>query len=330
MSTVKKAKRSEHQVGKNSKPKNGRKRPQPPLEEKIVESLKSGNGVATTTTSPTNTITTSDHITNSTSVIAVVSDSVSSIVNDGSSLKSIQGKDFPTEKSPTSDPIYRIMHTLPRSDFLEIVKCRFGHDECKRAASYFDVSYMKNPLRHLRLQIGCDRPTGLHLFFPKLYHHRSTLRLLDLSRNDMDEDDVATLTDLLNLRNEKSSEKTTTVLEVLDLSYNRRIGNCGALFLLNALSQNDQIRALILRGISLDDNGALCIAPLLRQRPQPCIPVDTDTVTFQETSSRRPPTFFLNLNENRIGAAGTRELGKGLPVHVSLTLCKQRPICNKR
>ncbi|KAH9577396.1 hypothetical protein LSM04_004449 [Trypanosoma melophagium] len=329
MGTVRQAKKSEHQAGKNSKPKNGRKRLQPPLGNETVESLKGGESITNTTTTTTP-IATSDLVTGVTSVIAEISDSVSSFVNDSVSVKGIQGPDFQTEKSPTSDPIYRIMHALPRSDFLEVVKCRFGPGECKRAASYFDASYMKNPLRHLRLQIGCDLPTGLHLFFPKLYHHRSTLRLLDLSRNDMAKDDVAALTDLLNLRNNQSSSEAATVLEVLDLSYNRRIGNQGALFLLNALSQNNKIRALILKGISLDDSGAVWIAPLLRQRPHPDVSVDTNNVTFQETSSQRPPNFFLNLNENRIGAAGTLELGKGLPFHVSLTLCKQRPTCNKR
>ncbi|RNF05775.1 uncharacterized protein Tco025E_07722 [Trypanosoma conorhini] len=232
---------------------------------------------------------------------------------------------------PLSDPIYRIMHALPRSDVLEIFKCRFGREECERAAAYFDGSYMKNPLRQLRLQLGCDRATGLHLFFPKLHHHRGTLRLIDLSRNDLDENDVATLTQLLELRGDDApSSGASSALEVLDLSYNRRIGNRGALFLLAALRHNDRIRAVVLKGISVDDSGAIAVAPFLRQRPLPRMPEDDEGVTFQETSSRRLPTFFLNLNENRIGAAGTVALGKGLPAHVSLTMCKQRPFCNKK
>ncbi|EKF33560.1 hypothetical protein MOQ_002571 [Trypanosoma cruzi marinkellei] len=251
--------------------------------------------------------------------------------NEGSS-KSARKEGDEHARLPLSDPVYRIMHVLPRSDFLEIVKCRFGHEECERAASYFDDSFMKNPLRHLRLQIGCDRPTGLYLFFPKLHYHRSSLRLLDLSRNDLDEDDVATLTQLLDLRSDSPSSSGFSVLEVLDLSYNRRIGNRGALFLLSALRHNDRIRAVILKGISVDDTGAVAVAPLLRQRPFPRMPADDDDegVTFQETSLRRPLTFFLNFNENRIGAVGTEVLGKGLPAHVSLTLSKQRPFCEKK
>ncbi|RNF21443.1 hypothetical protein TcG_02791 [Trypanosoma cruzi] len=261
---------------------------------------------------------------------AAVSESRVVTSNEGSS-KSARREGDQHVRLPLSDPIYRIMHVLPRSDVLEIVKCRFGREECERAASYFDDSFMKNPLRHLRLQVGCDRPTGLYLFFPKLHYHRGSLRLLDLSRNDLDEDDVATLTQLLDLCGDSPSHSGFSVLEVLDLSYNRRIGNRGALFLLSALRHNDRIRAVILKGISVDDTGAVAVAPFLRQRPFPRMPDDDDeAVTFQETSLRRPPTFFLNFNENRIGAVGTEVLGKGLPAHVSLTVSKQRPFCDKR
>ncbi|RNF11169.1 hypothetical protein TraAM80_01100 [Trypanosoma rangeli] len=260
---------------------------------------------------------------------AVVSESLVAASNDGIS-KSVQQEGERGVRLRLEDPIYRIMHALPRSDVLEIFKCRFKGEECERAVVYFDDAFMKNPLRKLRLQIGCDRVTGLHLFFPKLHHHRNTLRLLDLSRNDMDEDDVATLTQLLELRGESPSCGTSSLLEVLDLSYNRRIGNRGALFLLAALRHNDRIRAVILKGISVDDSGAVAVAPFLRQRPLPRMADDDEGVTFQETSSRRLPTFFLNLNENRIGAAGTVVLGKGLPAHVSLTVCRQRPFCNKK
>ncbi|KEG13243.1 hypothetical protein DQ04_01131120 [Trypanosoma grayi] len=246
------------------------------------------------------------------------------------SARGVRAKDAQASQLLMSDPIYRIMHALPRSDVLEVVKCQFSSKECERAATYFDSSFMKKPLRHLRLQIGCDRATGLHLFFPRLHHHRGTLRLLDLSRNDLDEDDVATLTQLLDLRSNTPSGGAASSLEVLDLSYNRRVGNRGALFLLHSLRCNNTIRAVILKGISLDDSGAIDIAPLLCQRPRPRVPDDRESVTFQETTSRRLPTFFLNLNENRIGAAGTVALGKGIPVHVSLTLCKQRPMCDAK
>nr|CCC90098.1 conserved hypothetical protein [Trypanosoma congolense IL3000] len=229
------------------------------------------------------------------------------------------------------DPVYRIMHMTPRSDVLEVVKCRFGSEECQRAATYFDSSYTKNPLRYLRLQIGCDRATGFNLFFPRLQHHRATLRLLDLSRNCLDEEDVATLVNLLNLRNDDKCE-SLSVLEVLDLSYNRRIGNSGGVMLLGALHGNDHIRAVVLKGISLTDAGATSIASLLQQRPKPrtCVGECMHSCeALHNGHAAGGSMFFLNLNENLIGSKGIHALGKGIPSYVSLTACKQHPLTSR-
>lgn len=267
------------------------------------------------------------------------------------------------------DPIYRIMHALPRSDVLEVVRSRFAAPHCARAAAYFDLSYRKNPLRRLRLQIGCDGPTGLHLFFPRIAAHRHTLRVLDLSRNRLSAEDVVLLCNLLGFgsagdvaaslvpdtagRNAEnadtrvqnttvvdlalppalssscsSSSRTTTgsCLELLDLSYNTKIGNSGAVHVLRALRRCPSIRAVILKSVGVDDAGALAASDIVRRWPAPL----TDLSEPLSSSVLRPSTasamkFFVNLNENYIGARGTYILGKGLPNHVSLTLSKQRP-----
>lgn len=242
------------------------------------------------------------------------------------------GKLSRTRVGGLSDPVYRIMHMLPRSDVLEVVKCRFGPEECQRAASYFDKSFMENPLRHVRLQIGCDRATGLNLFFPKLQHHRGTLRHLDLSRNRLDEDDVATLVQVLDIRRDETNNNSSA-LEVLDLSYNRHIGDRGGVMLLSALRGNDRIRAVILKGISLSDAGAFGIAALLPQRPKPLLCGEGGGCDYPLSSSAsvsQNPTFFLNLNENIIGVKGIGALGKGIPSYVSVTASRQYPSFSSR
>lgn len=257
---------------------------------------------------------------------------------------------------PYHDPIYRIMHRLPRSDVLEVVKCKFGKEHCERAAAYFKDSFMKNPLRQLKLQIGCSGADGLHLFFPYISFHRFTLRKLDLSRNKLSSDDVVTLCDGLALtkpsssrsaaRKEATAQKAasddadsgvsgehspqTSVLEMLDLSYNLDVGNAGAVYLLSALRHNTSIRAVLLVSVSIDDEGAQQLAPLLRSRPRPRSATDGTVASVNYTpghsavTERRPYTFFLNLNHNVISAAGTMSLGRGLPDYVSVTLSKQR------
>lgn len=248
------------------------------------------------------------------------------------------------------DPIYRIMHTFPRSDVLEVVRCKFAKEHCQRAAAYFDASFMQNPLRRLRLQIGCDGPTGLHLFFPRIAFHRFALRTLDLSRNRLSADDVVTLCTALELTPHRRSRPRatdegeehagssslpshyrTSVLELLDLSYNSGIGNEGAVQLMRAITSNSTIRAVQLKCIGVDDDGACALAPLLCRRPTPAVAgsgtsddLTNTSATRVEASQQRMPGFFLNLNENRIGARGTTALGKGLPDFVSVTLCKQR------
>jgi phage tail protein X len=272
----------------------------------------------------------------------------------------------------SKDPIYRIMHALPRSDVLEVVRSRFAAPHCARAAAYFDMSYMKNPLRHLRLQIGCDGPTGLYLFFSRIAAHRHTLRVLDLSRNRLCSDDVVLLCNLLGFGVGSSAAATSLALqtsagvgasrrddgevgigelnttmpldsppsssspssgpclEVLDLSYNTKVGNDGAVHVLRALQRCPSIRALLLKSTSVDDAGALAVSDVTRRWPRPVSHCSADSSAFLSSSVLRPSTasatkFYLNLNENCIGARGTYLLGKGLPDYVSLTLAKQRP-----
>ncbi|CBZ30357.1 conserved hypothetical protein [Leishmania mexicana MHOM/GT/2001/U1103] len=251
------------------------------------------------------------------------------------------------------DPIYRIMHALPRSDVLEVVRSRFEKPHCERAAAYFDLSYMKNPLRHLRLQLGCDGPTGIYLFFRRIAAHRHTLRVVDFSRNRLSADDAVLLCNTLGFgvagdaatapgtakassagaavdstvsMAAGASAQPSSSLELLDLSYNAQLGNDGAVHVVTAVRRLPSIRAVILKSVGIDDDGAMAVANIVRRWPAPALCANSAT----PHSLLRPVTasatkFYLNLNENYIGARGTDVLGKGLPHHVSLTLAKQRP-----
>ncbi|KAG5468705.1 hypothetical protein CUR178_01540 [Leishmania enriettii] len=251
------------------------------------------------------------------------------------------------------DPIYRIMHALPRSDVLEVVRSRFAQSHCVRAAVYFDLSYTKNPLRHLRLQIGCDGPTGIHLFFRRIAAHRHTLRVVDFSRNRLGADDAVLLCNTLGLGSAgeaasalgdtKSSGAGVAVdstgssavgasappsssLELLDLSYNAKLGNDGAVHVVAALRRCPSIRAVILKSVGIDDDGAMSVADLVRRWPAPALCANLAPPHAPLRPSTASATkFYLNVNENYIGAHGTQALGKGLPHYVSLTLAKQRP-----
>ncbi|KAK7198775.1 Leucine Rich repeat [Novymonas esmeraldas] len=237
------------------------------------------------------------------------------------------------------DPIYRIMHALPRSDVLEVVRSRLAQSHCERAAAYFDLSYTKNPLRHLRLQLGCDGPTGVHLFFSRIAAHRETLRVVDFSRNRLTAEDAVLLCNTLgfgraapppntqtaNCASASASPSSSSSLELLDLSYNARLGNDGATHVLSALRRCPSVRAVVLKSVGVDDAGAASVAELVRGWPAP-VP---HTNSFTPHVLLRPATasatkFFLNLNENYIGAQGTCLLGNGLPSHVSVTVSKQR------
>jgi hypothetical protein len=230
-----------------------------------------------------------------------------------------------------SDPVYRIIHHSHRSDVVEVVKCKFGEAECERAAKYLQDEFTAGPVRRLRLQLnvtGADLYMGR--FLPFLARHASSLRLLDLSRNQLTADDVVLLTRTWEL------STTNQTLEVLDLSCNRDIGNHGAAVLMKSISNSQTIRAVILKHISLDDAGAQMVAPYLASRPHPrpspSMQVRSGDAAilngYQWTGSdqhRGHCNFFLNLNENCLGPDSIRLLGQCLPEHVSLTLLHQRP-----
>lgn len=117
---------------------------------------------------------------------------------------------------------------------------------------------------------------------------------------------------------------TTSVLEHLDLSYNRNIGDRGAVYLMEALQHNTVIRAVLLKHVGVEDGGAVAIASLLRRRPYPAATGASRNFSRTGFQHGRVPGFYLNLNENRIGSMGTVVLGKGLPSYVSVTLCRQQ------
>ncbi|CAD2214958.1 hypothetical protein AGDE_09060 [Angomonas deanei] len=209
------------------------------------------------------------------------------------------------------------MHTQPRSDLLEVRKSKFALPHCERASTYFDQSYMQNPLRRLRLQISCSGPSGMNLLFPKMFHHWQTLRLLDLSRNNLDTDDI------VNLCNGMKVEESSSPLEVLDLSYNCRIGNSGAVHILQRTMHSKRLRAVLLKCTGVDDRGAVALHPFLKSRPVPeALPEGVEPIRTDQCSNYAH--FYLNLNENFIGSVGTDVLGKQLPAYISLTVTKQK------
>lgn len=200
---------------------------------------------------------------------------------------------------------------------------------------------------------------GFQLFFPLIFHHRFCLKELDLSRNDLCAKDVQTLCMGLGLLREGGGREdgmkewctvgeveetsrsrslskgcnSSLSLRLLNLSYNRRIGNEGAITLFAALSKKSEmngaehittphIKAVILRGVGVDDDGAVVLSSYLRCRPPP-LGTGTDSEEDNQDNSRNACNFFVNLNENKIGARGTLALGKGLPSYVSLSVCKQ-------
>eukprot|EP00796_Vickermania_ingenoplastis_P007277 gene7277-5121_t len=213
----------------------------------------------------------------------------------------------------------RLMHAQPRSDRLQVRRCRLNRRLCERAAEIFQQDFTQNPVRCLTLQLGCrtDAPAedqrraarpigdGMQLLLPLIFHHRLHLRELDLSRNDLCAADVRTLCAGLGLTAKGSSQPPP--LRLLDLSYNCRVGNEGVMHLFHAL---------VWTMMALPH-----WPPLLRGRPAPCI-TEGETA-YSQANERHAASFLLNLNENRIGAEGTRALGRSLPSYVSLTVCKQ-------
>lgn len=259
--------------------------------------------------------------------------------------------------------VYRLMHQVPRSDVLRLCRCTLNYPHCEYAAKVFREEFLQHPVRHLTLQVGCRSEApgedtterkrsggkvfqdGFQLFFPLIFHHRFCLKELDLSRNDLCAKDVQTLCRGLGIgeevHQEKNSSGTTmenelltksssSSLRLLNLSYNRRIGNEGVVTLFSCLARSCDragnhsflnLRAVILRCVGVDDDGAVVLAQYLRRQPLPLSSLEKGE--YEEECFRTENNFFVNLNENRIGARGTFVLGKGLPSYVSLSLCKQ-------
>lgn len=258
--------------------------------------------------------------------------------------------------------VYRLMHQVPRSDVLRLCRCALNYAHCEYVAKVFREEFLQHPVRQLTLQVGCrsDAPSrdtterkrsggktfqdGFQLFFPLIFHHRFCLKELDLSRNDLCAKDVQTLCRGLGIEEDGNKDKssggvmdkglptksTSSSLRLLNLSYNRRIGNEGVISLFSGLARSCDragnhsflnLRAVILRCVGVDDDGAVVLAQYLRHRPPPLSSLEKEA--YEEDSFRTDNHFFVNLNENRIGARGTYVLGKGLPSYVSLSLCKQ-------
>lgn len=249
--------------------------------------------------------------------------------------------------------LLRLMHAVPRSDVLRIQKCRLDRFLCQKAAECFTEDFTAHPVRYLTLQLGCSvalssSPNshadegkrekqkindGFQYFLKPIFFHRYNLRELDLSRNDLSAGDVKLLCDGLGLRgelqlpssarSENEEVRASSRLRLINLSYNCRIGNEGVCTLLSGIRNLCGIKAVILRCVGLDDKGALAVAPMLRRRPPPKSDVVAEEVVYSRDRGSSAESFFVNLNENRIGSEGTFALGKGLPSYVSLSVCKQ-------
>lgn len=239
-----------------------------------------------------------------------------------------QGASDATEQLSTLE---RLMHKVPRSDMLQIKQCRLNSKLCAHAVHIFKRDFTEHPLKKLTLQVGCNtqsegaetdpanaksrKPSGgFQLFFPLIFHHKLSLKELDLSRNDLCSADIDVLCDGLGI-------SSAPHLRVLDISYNSRVGNSGAVRLLSEVRNNECIRAVLMRCVGIDDEGALSIAHALRCRPPPSKASAGNEMSSLANHSE--DSFLVNLNENRIGSVGSYALGRKLPSYISLSVCRQ-------
>ena len=151
---------------------------------------------------------------------------------------------------------------------------------------------------------GRLRSDLLVMSYPFFTSNLATLTSLDLRNNRLGPSDVASLTQALCLNQ-------NTVLSVLRLGGNPLKG-AGVVEVLKAALH--EVATLSVVDVSMCD-------------------VDDDAcpaISHQIRSARYSGPFYLNLSKNKIGAAGTVVLGRGLPSVVSLSLCRNVPPGPKR
>lgn len=221
------------------------------------------------------------------------------------------------------------MTLLRRSDVVEVLKCKFGTKELAKAFHYFQTHFT-SPLTKLRFQAWLSATQLLPhdtanesdavsvLATTVLGRNAKTLKTCDLSRNRLTQADVPLLIGAQGLH-----LSLLTNLEVLDFSYNP-IGNEGAVSLFKIIQSNASIRAVILKHCSIDDTGAEAIGDLLRSRPKPSHN-EAQLASMLYIKEAVKLMFFVNLNENRIGAVGTKSIAYKLPDFISITIVKQQP-----
>ena len=230
-------------------------------------------------------------------------------------------------------PVFRIMSGYAvdeagnlkgyrRLDEMEIIRCRFGAPQVLLMDRYFQRYFASPLLSKLRLQV-CLEPretiepnrTQLDVLTSVLRHHSRTLRTVDLSRNRLD---GRALVEVLGERGLHAA--SSSALQVLDVSYNDQIGDDGASVVMESVEKNPYVRAVIMKGCNVGNDGAVAVSQYLRGRVAPQV-FESGVALFDVNRGQK--TFHINLNENRIGAPGSKAIGYGIPDFVSISLCGQ-------
>ncbi len=232
-----------------------------------------------------------------------------------------------------TDPVYRIVRALPRSDVVHFSKCKLKEKDCVRAVHYIEEAadapddrkaHGLGGMKELRLQWAATMHGGLQHALPLLFSHRYTLRKVDLSRNAITSKDIDSLANALDLGCAHNAHPN---LELLDLSYNPNLGDAGAIAILTAIAPNKVIKALQLVHCGITDESCSMIMTLLLCRPAPVLldPTTAERTFGGAVSVAEADKFFLNLNSNRIGSRGLMALTSRvtLPSFISISVVKQ-------